>query len=217
MRKLYGYFRSSAAYRVRIALGLKGLGYEHVGVNLVPGVSEQKSDPYLALNPQGRVPYFVDGEIALSQSPAILEYLEEAYPDVPLLPSDMAARARVRQLASLVGCDIHPLNNLAVLMRLKGELGADEEALAAWYSHWIIEGFTALEALLAGNKETGKFCHGDKPGMADIYLVPQVWNACRFKVPMDAFPVITGIDAACNALEAFQAAAPENQPDTPAT
>lgn len=217
MRKLYGYFRSSAAYRVRIALALKGLDFEHVGINLVPGVSEQKSDAYLALNPQGRVPYLVDGEISLSQSPAILEYLDEAYPEVPLLPSNIAERARVRQLASLIGCDIHPLNNLAVLMRLKGELGADENAVNAWYSHWITEGFTALETLLVESSETDVFCHGDKPGMADIYLVPQVWNAQRFKVPMDAFPTIAAIDSACNALDAFKVAAPENQPDTPAT
>ena len=215
MRKLYGYFRSSAAYRVRIALGLKALEFEYVSVNLVPGVSEQKSDEYLALNPQGRVPFLVDGEIELSQSPAILEYLDEAYAEAPLLPSGLAARARVRQLASIVGCDIHPLNNLSVLTRLKAELGADDAEVNAWYCHWIFEGFTAFEALLADSGGTGEFCHGDAPGMADVYLVPQVWNARRFGVPMDAFPTIVRIDAACNALEAFKAAAPENQPDTP--
>lgn len=215
MRKLYGYFRSSAAYRVRIALGLKGLEYEHVGVNLMPGVNEQKSEAYKALNPQGRVPYLVDGDIALSQSPAMLEYLDEAYPDVPLLPSDLDERARVRQLAALVGCDIHPLNNLAVLMRLKGEIGADEHTVNSWYHHWIVEGFTALEALLTEAGGTGRFCHGDKPGMADVYLIPQVWNARRFNVPLDAFPTIVRIDTACNEIEAFKAAAPENQPDAP--
>jgi len=215
MRKLYGYFRSSAAYRVRIALGLKGLDYDHIGVNLVPGVSEQKSADYIALNPQGRVPFLIDDDVSLSQSPAIIEYLDEAYPDVPLLPKGLAARARVRQLASLIGCDIHPLNNLAVLMRLKTEMGADEEAVNAWYSHWIAEGFSALESLLTDSKDTGRFCHGDTPGMADIYVVPQVWNARRFLVPMDNYPTIVSIDAACNELEAFKAAAPENQPDTP--
>jgi len=215
MRKLYGYFRSSAAYRVRIALGLKGLEYEHLGINLMPGVSEQKSEAYKALNPQGRVPYFIDGDVALSQSPAILEYLDEAYPHIPLLPADMDERARVRQLASLIGCDIHPLNNLAVLMRLKGDLGVDEKGVNSWYHHWVIEGFTALEELLAGSKVTGRFCHGDRPGMADIYLVPQVWNARRFNVPLGAFPTIMRIDAACNEIEAFRKAAPENQPDAP--
>jgi len=215
MRKLYGYFRSSAAYRVRIALGLKGLEYEHVGINLMPGVSEQKSEVYKALNPQGRVPYFIDGNVGLSQSPAILEYLDEAYTDIPLLPADMDERARVRQLASLIGCDIHPLNNVAVLMRLKGDLDVDEKGVNSWYHHWIIEGFTALEELLAGSKGTGRFCQGDRPGMADIYLVPQVWNARRFNVSLDAFPTIVRVDAACNEIEAFRKAQPENQPDAP--
>jgi maleylacetoacetate isomerase len=215
MRKLYGYFRSSAAYRVRIALGLKGLAYDHAGVNLMPGVSEQKSDDYRALNPQGRVPYLIDGEASLSQSPAILEYLNEAYPAAPLLPADILARARVRQLASLVGCDVHPLNNLSVLTYLKTEFAADKDAVNRWYCHWIVEGFTALEALLAGSEQTGKFCHGDTPGMADIYLVPQLWNARRFSVAVEAFPTIVRIDAACNKLDAFKAALPENQPDAP--
>lgn len=215
MRTLYGYFRSSAAYRVRIALGLKGLEYEHAGVNLLPGISEQKSEDYKALNPQGRVPYLVDGDVSLSQSPAILEYLDEAYADVPLLPADMDERARVRQLASLVGSDIHPLNNLSVLSYLKSEFSADEAAVKAWYHHWIVEGFSAFEQLLSGSKATGAFCHGNTPGMADVYLVPQVYNARRFKVSMDAYPVIARIDAACNEIEAFKAAAPENQPDAP--
>lgn len=215
MRILYGYFRSSAAYRVRIALGLKELSYEHSGVNLKPGVSEHKSEDYLKLNPQGRVPYFVDGDVSISQSPAILEYLEEAYPDAPLLPSDLADRAYVRQLASLIGCDVHPLNNLSVLMRIKEQFGADEAATNAWYHHWIIEGFTALEAMLSNSKHTGRFCFGDTPSMADVYLVPQVWNARRFNMPLEAFPTILRIDEACQALPAFIDAAPENQPDTP--
>lgn len=215
MLTLYGYFRSSAAYRVRIALGLKGLAYKHMGINLMPGISEQKSEKYRALNPQGRVPYLIDGDTALSQSPAILEYLEEAYPEIALLPQDMHERAHVRQLASLIGCDIHPLNNLSVLGYLKTKFEAHEADVTAWYSHWILEGFTAFEAILASRKAMSKFCHGDSPGMADIYLVPQVWNARRFGVPLSAFPQITAIDAACNSLDAFIAAAPENQPDAP--
>ncbi len=215
MRKLYGYFRSSAAYRVRIALNLKGLEYDHVGVNLKPGVSEHQSEVYKSLNPQGRVPYFVDGEMGISQSPAILEYLEEAYDDVPLLPIDMDERARVRQIASLIGCDIHPLNNLSVLMRIKNELGADENVTNEWYHHWIVEGFTALEEMLSTSKETGKYCHGDVPGLADVYLIPQIWNARRFNTPLDAFPTLVRIEKACNRLKAFKDAAPENQPDAP--
>lgn len=215
MRILYGYFRSSAAYRVRIALGLKGLEYQHKAVNLKPGVSEHKSADYMALNPQGRVPYLIDGEVSLSQSPAILEYLEEAYPDTALLPTEVAGRAYVRQLASLIGCDIHPLNNLSVLMQIKNQLGADENATNEWYHHWIVEGFTALEAMLSTSSHTGRFCVGDTPGLADVYLVPQVWNARRFNTPLDAFPTICRIDAACNEVQAFIDAAPENQPDAP--
>ncbi len=211
--KLYGYYRSSAAYRVRIALGLKGLTFDNIPVNLVPGVSEQKSDSYRAVNPQSRVPFYEDGAVAISQSPAILEYLEETYPDVPLLPNGTADRAVVRQLASLVGCDIHPLNNLSVLQTLKHDLNADQAAIDAWYRKWIIEGFEALEVLLV--KSAGKFCFGDAPTLADIYLVPQVWNARRFNVPLDAFPTIQRIDVACNQIDAFIAAAPENQPDAP--
>jgi len=200
---------------VRIALALKGLTYEKVGVNLLPGVSEQKSKEYKALNPQGRVPYLIDGDMSLSQSPAILEYLDEAYPDIPLLPADMDERARVRQLSALVACDIHPLNNLSVLTYLKTELDADEDAVNLWYRHWISEGFTVFEQLVAEGKDTGRFCHGDKPGMADVYLVPQVWNARRFGVDLGAFPTIVRIEAACNEIDAFFDAAPQNQPDAP--
>jgi len=215
MRKLFGYFRSSAAYRVRIALGLKGLEYEHAGVNLLPGISEQKADAYRGLNPQGRVPYLIDGDISLSQSSAILEYLEEAYPKSALLPVGLAARARVRQLCSIVASDIHPLNNLSVLTYLKTELGQDDDAVNTWYRHWISEGFSALEYWLAASKNTGRFCHGDTPGLADVYLVPQLYNARRFKVPLEGFPTIARIDSACSEIAAFRAATPENQPDAP--
>ncbi len=211
--KLYGYFRSSAAYRVRIALALKGLSFENIPVNLVPGVSEQLSEAYRAVNPQGRVPFYEDGAVAISQSPAILEYLEETYPDVPLLPNGTADRAVVRQLASLVGCDIHPLNNLSVLQTLKRDFDASQSAIDVWYHKWIVEGFSAFEALIA--KTAGAYCYGDAPTLADIYLVPQVWNARRFKVPLEAFPTIVRVDKACNELAAFIEAAPENQPDAP--
>ena len=215
MRKLFGYFRSSAAFRVRIALGLKGLAYEHASINLKPGVSEQKADSYKALNPQGRVPFLVDGDVLLSQSPAILEYLDEAYPEVKLLPSDIVERARVRQLSALVACDIHPLNNLSVLTYIKNEFGADDGTANTWYCHWIAEGFAALEALLAASERTGTFCHGDTPTLADVYVVPQMWNARRFGVDVTAFPILQRIDKNCRAIEAFKTAAPENQPDFP--
>lgn len=215
MRKLYGYYRSSAAYRVRIALALKGLEYEHIGVNLLPGVSEQLSEDYLALNPQGRVPYFIDGDVSISQSPAILEYLDEAYPDTPLLPADIDERARVRQLVNIIACDTHPLMNLAVTQFLKGTYGVEQDGVMTWYQHWMPEGFRAFEAVLATSTDTGRFCHGDEPGMADLYLVPQLYNARRFNIPLGEYPNIERIDAACSELNAFKVAEPENQPDAP--
>ncbi len=215
MRKLYGYYRSSAAYRVRIALALKGLEYEHVGVNLLPGVSEQLSDDFIALNPQGRVPYFVDGGLAISQSPAILEYLEEAYPDTPLLPTDIDERARVRQLVNIIACDTHPLMNLAVTQFLKGSYDIEQDGIMAWYKHWMPEGLGAFEAVLAQSSKTGNFCHGDEPGMADLYLIPQLYNARRFNIMLDEYPLIQRIEAACENLKAFKDAEPENQPDAP--
>lgn len=215
MRKLYGYYRSSAAYRVRVALALKGLEYEHVGINLLPGVSEQLSEEYLKLNPQGRVPYFVDGGVAISQSPAILEYLEEAYPEKALFPTDIDERARVRQLVNILGCDTHPLQNLSVLQALKADYGVDQEGVTAWIHRWIVKGFDAFEAFLSEGNATGRFCHGDEPGMADLYLVPQLYNARRFNVPLEAYPTIVRIEAACLELDAFKVAAPENQPDAP--
>ncbi|WP_374763688.1 maleylacetoacetate isomerase [Yunchengibacter salinarum] len=213
--KLYGYFRSSAAYRVRIALNLKGIEAHHVPVNLKPGEDGQKTPDYRAINPQMRVPTLVDGDLVLGQSPAILEYLEENWPDPPLLPAKGADRAWVRQIAAVVGCDIHPLNNLSVLTYLKGSLGADGTAVTDWYQHWIHTGFQALEMMLANSPLTGTFCYGETPGMADLYLVPQIWNARRFETPLDDYPTLRRIDEACAELPAFRRAAPEAQADAP--
>ena len=204
--RLYDYFRSSAAYRVRIALNLKGLPYESVPVHLVKG--EQSAPDYLALNPQGRVPALaVDGTV-LVQSSAILEYLEETHPEPPLLPADPVRRARVRSVAALIGCDIHPLNNLAVLRRLKA-MGHEQPAIDKWYRHWVVTGLDAVEAMIEG----GPFCFGETPTLADLYLVPQVFNARRFSVPLDRYPKSQAAEAACLALPAFRDAAPEAQPD----
>ncbi len=211
--ELYGYFRSSAAYRVRIAFALKGLDFDNIPVNLKPGVSEQLGEQYRAMNPQGRVPFFRDGAVEISQSPAILEYLEETHHGIPLLPAGTADRAVVRQLANLIGCDIHPLQNLSVLQRLKGEFDATAEDVADWVRHWVSEGFKAFEALVEDT--SGTYCFGDAPTLADVYLVPQVYNARRFETPLEAFPNIVRIDAACRELDAFRVAAPENQPDMP--
>ncbi|HET7921545.1 MAG TPA: maleylacetoacetate isomerase [Gammaproteobacteria bacterium] len=211
--ELFTYFRSSAAYRVRIALNLKGLKADYRYVHLVRDGGQQHQPDYLKLNPQGLVPALVeDGEV-LTQSLAIIEYLEETHPVPALLPKDALGRARVRALAQLVACDIHPVNNLRILQYLEREFGVDEVARKAWYRHWIIEGFSALEKLLADHPATGKFCHGDQPGLADIFLVPQVYNANRFDVDMSAYPVIARINSACLALPAFAEAAPERQAD----
>ncbi|MXQ12586.1 maleylacetoacetate isomerase [Microvirga makkahensis] len=205
--RLYTYFRSSAAYRVRIALNLKSVPYEPVPVNLLKG--EQREEAYGAVNPQMRLPALDIGGTVLTQSPAILEYLDEVYPEPPLLPGDAVSRAKVRAIASIVGCDIHPLNNLGPLKYLKGKLGHEQATIDAWYAHWICEGFDAIEALI----ETGPFCFGSQVTLADIYLVPQVFNARRFNVSLAAFPKIVAVDAACAELRAFQDAAPERQPD----
>jgi maleylacetoacetate isomerase len=205
--KLYTYFRSSAAYRVRIALNLKGLAYESSPVNLLKG--EHRQDAYRIVNPHGRVPALDLGEIVLTQSPAILEYLDEAYPEPPLLPGDPVERARIRAVASLVGCDIHPLNNLTVLSYIKRQLGHDQAAVDEWYAHWIRQGFDAVEAML----RPGPYSFGAQPTMADIYLVPQVFNARRFEIPLDAYPNIAAVEAACAAHPAFRDAAPASQPD----
>jgi maleylacetoacetate isomerase len=218
--KLYTYWRSSAAYRVRIGLELKGIARDDIGVHLVRDGGEQFRPDYAAMNPQRQVPTLVlDDGTVLTQSLAILEYLEDVRPDPPLLPTDPLGRARVRALAQAIACDIHPINNLRVLNRLEAQFGADADAKAAWYRHWIAEGLTGVEGLLAGAADTGpqigSFCHGDAPGLADVCLVPQLYNARRFEVDLSPFPIVTRIDAACRALPAFRNAAPEAQPDAP--
>jgi maleylacetoacetate isomerase len=209
--KLYNYFRSSAAYRVRIALALKGLSYDYVSVHLAKG--EQYSPEFTAINPQSLVPVLEEDGHLLYQSLAIMQYLDETHPEPPLLPRDPLERNRVRSLALITACEIHPLNNPRVLNYLTGKLGISEEQKMQWYHHWVKTGFGALEKRLAGETGTGRFCHGDTPGFADCVLVPQVANARRFKVELDAFPTILRINDECQKLEAFQQAAPENQPD----
>lgn len=209
--KLYGFFRSSAAFRVRIALNLKGLAYDQAFIHLRR--NDQRKADYLAVNPQGLVPALEDGNELLIQSLAIVEYLEETHPEPPLLPQGAAARARVRALAEIVACDIHPINNLRVLRYLMRPLGHDESEVAAWYNHWIGTGFEALERLLAGDPRTGRFCHGDRPGLADIALVPQVVNSERYRLDLAPYPTIRRIHAACMALAPFAAAHPSKQPD----
>ncbi|MDQ6433811.1 maleylacetoacetate isomerase [Mesorhizobium sp. LHD-90] len=208
---LYDYFRSSAAYRVRIALRLKGLSYDQIPAHLVRGGGEHLSDAYRAINPQRRVPALAIGDdrTILIQSSAIIEWLEETFPEPPLLPAEPFSRARCRAIAAIVGCDIHPLNNLSTLNYLRNQLGCDKPAVDAWYAHWIAEGFSAIEELI----EPEPFAMGAKPTLADAYLVPQVYNARRFAVPLDAFPKIVAVAEACAALPVFRDAAPENQPD----
>ena len=213
MLKLYTYFRSSAAFRVRIALNLKGLPFESIPVHLLRDGGAQHTPAYAALNPAQLVPTLVDGELILGQSMAIIEYLEQAYPTPALLPLDALGRARVRALAQTIACDIHPLNNLRVLQYLEHELKIDAAARAKWYRHWVTLGFTALETLLDSSPDTGAFCHGDTPTLADCCLIPQIANARRFDSPLDAFPQIRRIEAACMALSAFERALPQAQAD----
>lgn len=210
--RLYGYFRSSAAYRVRIALNLKGLACEQVPVNLVKG--EQRDAAHLARHPQGLVPVLeTDDGTRLTQSLAICEYLEERHPEPPLLPADAEGRARVRALAQSIACEIHPLDNLRVLRYLTGELGVGEDTKLAWYRHWIAEGFAALETQLASTSATGLCCHGDTPSLADVCLVPQVFNARRFDCDLGAYPTLSRIADYLETLPAFAEARPERQPD----
>jgi maleylpyruvate isomerase len=212
--KLYSYFRSSAAYRARIALNLKGLAYEQVPIHLVKDGGHNKRPEFRAINPQMRVPVLVtDQGDTLIQSLAIIEYLEETHPEPALLPKDPLARARVRALSELIACDIHPLNNTSPLRYLKNAMGQEQSAIDTWYHHWVTEGFEALEMLLGSGSGSGPYCCGATVTMADVCLVPQVYNARRLKVPLDKFPKIVAIDAACQALPAFDKARPENQPD----
>ncbi len=212
--KLYTYFRSSAAYRVRIALNLKGLAYEALPVHLLRNGGEQLAPAYRAVNPSALLPVLDDEGAIVHQSLAIMEYLDELHPAVPLLPAGALGRARVRALALTVACDTHPLTNLRVLKYLKGPLGLSEEVKTQWYKHWLGDGMAMLEAHLAGEPQTGRFCHGDTPTMADCCLVPQVFNAQRFELDLAPYPTIRRIHANCVALPAFAAAHPAQQPDT---
>lgn len=209
--KLYGYWRSSAAYRVRIALNLKQLTFENLPVHLVKNGGEQHSSDYKTLNPAELVPVLVDDELSLNQSLAIIEYLDETYPQPVLLPADPAARAKVRALALDIACDMHPLNNLRVLQYLTGPLALTEQQKLNWINHWLNTGFSALEQRL--KQSAGQFCFGDEVTLADICLVPQVYNAQRFALDMNAFPTVMAVHHNCLQLAAFALAAPEQQPD----
>jgi maleylpyruvate isomerase len=211
--KLYNFFRSSASYRVRIALNLKGVQYEYVPVHLRRGGGEQYTAAYTALNPQSIIPTLEDEGRVLTQSLAIVEYLEERYPEPPLLPRDPADRATVRSMALAVACEVHPLQNLRVLNYLKDVLHRPEEELNMWSRHWIVQGLTALEQMVRKVPNRGTFCFGDTPSLADLCLVPQLVNARRFGCDLSACPTLVQIDAGCCALPAFAQAAPENQPD----
>lgn len=213
--KLYSYWRSSAAYRVRIALNLKGLDYSIEPVHLLRGGGEQHSPEHRARDPQEQVPLLQHGHRLIRQSLAIIEYLDETFPENPLLPATARDRARARSLAQLVACDIHPLGNLRVQQYLEREFGIEQARREDWTRHWIKRGFEALETLLTDNPASGDFCEGDLPGIADCCLVPQVYNARRFGIDLSPYPTIVHIDEACRQLPAFQKAAPENQPDAP--
>ena len=209
--KLYNFFRSSTSHRLRIALNLKGITTDYVAVNL--RVDEQQNDDFRVVNPQQLVPALDTGDKVMIQSPAIIEWLEEKYPTPALLPQGADARAHVRALAAIVGCDIHPINNRRILQTLRKTFGANEEAVNAWCDTWISGGFDAYEALIAADPSRGRFSYGDTPGMADVYLIPQVESARRFNVDMNRWPLISAIDKACGELEVFQKAAPLVQPD----
>lgn len=213
--KLHSYWRSSAAYRVRIALNLKGLAYETVPVHLVREGGEQHAEAFRELNPQGLVPVLLHGSRVLRQSMAIIEYLDETWPTPPLLPATARDRARVRGLAQAIACEVHPLNNLRVLQFFEHEWNVPQPEREEWVRHWIAEGFAGFERMLADNPSTGGFCEGDVPSMADCLLVPQVYNAQRFGLDLEPYPTIRRINAACLALPAFDAARPERQPDAP--
>ena len=213
MDRLYTYYRSSAAFRVRIALALKGINYDPVYVHLASGKHNEAA--YLAKNPQGLIPAFetADGDV-LSQSLAILEYIEEVHPEPPLLPADPVGRARVRAMAQIVACDMHPLNNLRILKYLKGPLGQDQAAIDTWYRHWIATGFASFETMVGKFGAKGAYCYGDTVSLADLCLAPQMWNARRFECDLDPYPRLVAIDTRLQALQAFSKAAPENQSDS---
>ncbi|MCC5809132.1 MAG: maleylacetoacetate isomerase [Ectothiorhodospiraceae bacterium] len=209
---LYEYFRSTSSFRARIALNVKGLPYAHASVHLRRDGGEQFGDTYTHMNPQQLVPTLVDGEHALIQSLAIIEYLEETHPEPPLLPEAPADRARVRAFAQIAACEVHPLHNLRVLEYLRAQLGQDEEAVTRWIHTWMAAGFRAMEALLA-DPRTGRHCHGDRPGLADLCLVPQVFTAERFGVDLAPYEACRRIHRQCMELDAFQQAVPSRQPD----
>lgn len=218
MIKLYSYFRSSAAYRVRIALNWKGLSYDYLPIHLLRNGGEQLSAEYRAVNPAGLVPAFVDGDEMhgepFQQSLAIIEYLEETHPAPPLLPADPVDRAYVRGVALQIACDIHPVNNLRILKYLKHTLNADDAQREAWYQHWIQDGFATLEQRFANDSRTGDFVFGDTPTMADMCLVPQVFNARRMKTDLTPYPTLVRVADNAAALDAFRRAAPDCQPDS---
>ena len=212
--KLYNFFRSGTSHRTRIAMNLKGLDYEYVAVAL--GKEEHLQAAFQAVNPQGLVPALVlDDNTTLIQSPAILEWLEEEFPQNPLLPTNTLARAHVRALAAIVGCDIHPINNRRILQYLRNELQQPEEEVLKWCARWISAGFAAMEEMLAADSQRGDFCYGNTPSMADVYLIPQVESARRFNVDLSPYPNIVAIDAHCAQIKAFADAAPLQQPDAP--
>ena len=209
--KLYSYFRSSAAYRVRIALNIKGLEYETVTKSLLDG--EHRTIDFRTLNPQGLIPVLQTEEVALSQSIAIIEYLEERYPTPALLPTDPIARAQVRSMALAIACDIHPLNNLRVLNYLRGELKLDVVAVNKWYRHWIMDAFTGLETLVRRHSTQARYCFGDEVTLADVLLVPQMFNARRYETDLSPFPTLVAISNHLESLPAFTSARPDLQPD----
>jgi maleylpyruvate isomerase len=213
MLKLHSYYRSSATYRVRIALEIKKLNWESIPVNLQLG--EQNLETFLQHNPQGLVPLLESNGHYLSQSLAIIEFLEEMHPDTPLLPTDIVERSQVRRFAQHIAMEIHPLNNLRVLKYLENELGLNEDKKTAWYQHWIAEGFSALEQSLKNTDCEAQFCFGERPSLADVCLIPQVYNGLRFDCDFSDYPIIQSIWDHCMTLDAFKRTAPESQPDAP--